>query len=118
MVRKHILTVLALVALVALAVTLSLGATQTITGVISDDMCAKAGVGNKHTMVPKGKSDADCVRECVKAGGKYVLFTPDKKVYALKGDMKQFDQYAAKNVTLTGDVAGNTMTVKSLAPAK
>ncbi len=118
MVRKHILKVSAVLALLALAATLSLGATQTITGVISDDMCAKAGVGNKHTMVPKGQSDADCVRECIKAHAKFVLFTPDKKVYVLKGDVKQFDQYAAKNVTVTGDVTGNTLTVKTLAPAR
>jgi hypothetical protein len=38
-------------------------------------------------------------------------------VYTLKGDTKQIDEYARQNVTVTGSVSGDTVTVKSIAPA-
>ena len=117
MIRKQMFRILALVALLALAATLLMGATQTFTGVVTDDMCAKSGGMNKHTMAP-GKPDADCVRGCVKAGAHFALYTPDKKVYVLKGDPKQFDALAAQKVTVTGDLTGNAIAVKSIAAAK
>jgi len=117
MVRKQMFRSLALVALLALAATFMMGATQTFTGVVTDDMCAKSGGLNKHTMAP-GKPDAVCVRECVKAGAKFALYTADKKVYILKGDLKQIDALAAQKVTVTGDLAGNAIAVKSIAAAK
>ncbi len=86
-------------------------APATYTGVLTDDMC---GVG-KH-MLP-GKSDADCVRECVKSGSKYALAV-GKKLYILSGDAKQFDPLAGKKVTVTGETKGNTLEVKSIAAAK
>ncbi len=86
-------------------------APQTYTGVVTDDMC---GTG-KH-MLP-GKSDADCVRECVKSGSKYALAV-GKKLYILSGDAKQFDTLAGKKVAVTGETKGNTIAVKSIAAAK
>ena len=85
-------------------------ATQTLTGVVTDDMC-----GKKH-MVP-GKSDAECLRMCIKSGSKYALQTGDK-LYTLSGDAKQLDGFAGKKVTISGDVSGKTVAVKSIAPAK
>ncbi len=86
-------------------------ATQTLTGVITDDMC-----GKKHTMTP-GKPDSECIRACVKAGSKYALLVGDK-VYTLKGDTKQLDQLAGKKVKVAGDVAGNAVAVKAIAETK
>ncbi len=91
--------------------TLASAATQTLTGVITDDMC-----GKKHTMMP-GKADSECIRACVKAGSKYALLVGDK-VYTLKGDAKQFDQLAGKKVKVSGDVTGTTVAVNSIAAAK
>jgi hypothetical protein len=48
---------------------------QTFTGTVSDVMC-----GAKHTMMP-GKPDAECTRECVKAGTDFALVVGGK-VYA------------------------------------
>ncbi len=60
---------------------------------------------------------AQCTRECVKQGSDYALVS-DGKVYTLKGDTKQIDKYAGQSVTVTGSVSGDTVTVKSIAPAK
>lgn len=117
MIRKQLFRIFALVALLALAATLMMGAAQTFTGVVTDDMCSKSGGMNKHTMAP-GKPDADCIRGCVKAGAKFALYTADKKVYVLTGDAKQIDAFAAQKVTVTGDLSGNTIAVKSIAAAK
>ncbi len=89
----------------------ALAATQTLTGIVSDDMCAK-----KHTMAA-GKPDSECVRECVKAGAHYALVVGDK-VYVLKGDATKIDPFAAKKVKVTGDVSGTSISVASIADAK
>lgn len=86
-------------------------APQTLTGVVTDDMCNK-----QHTMMP-GKPDSECVRACVKAGSQYALVVGEK-VFVLKGDAKQLDQLAGKKVKVSGDVSGTTLTVSSIAEAK
>jgi hypothetical protein len=83
---------------------------QTLTGTVSDSMC-----GAKHMMA--NLSAAQCTRECVKQGSDYALVV-NGKVYTLKGDAKQIDQYAGQNVTVTGSVSGDTVTVKSISAAK
>jgi hypothetical protein len=83
---------------------------QTLTGTVSDSMC-----GAKHMMA--NLSAAQCTRECVKQGSDYALVV-NGKVYTLKGDAKQIDQYAGQNVTVTGTVSGDTVTVKSISAAK
>jgi hypothetical protein len=90
-----------------LAVNLAMAATQTLTGVINDDMC-----GKKHTMMP-GKPDSECIRACVKAGSKYALQVGEK-VYTLTGDGRQFDRLAGKKVKVSGEVTGNTVAVKAI----
>jgi hypothetical protein len=84
--------------LLAFAASFASAATQSVTGVVTDDMC-----GRKHNMMP-GKPDSECIRACVKAGAKYALLAGDK-VYLLKGNAKQFDQFAGKKVKVTGDLS-------------
>ncbi len=107
-IRKFAFTLLLTVILIAGFAT---AATQTLTGVVTDDMC-----GKKHTMMP-GKPDSECVRACVKAGSKYALLVGDK-VYVLKGDAKQLDHFAGQKAKITGEVSGTTMNVSSIAAAK
>jgi len=57
------------ITIAAAALMLAAPAKQTFTGVITDDMCANAD----HKAMNMG-ADAKCVAECVKAGGKYVLY--------------------------------------------
>ncbi len=103
MLKKFVLPLLLLASTAAFAA-------QTLTGVVTDDMC-----GKKH-MVP-GKSDAECIRMCIKAGSKYALQAGDK-LYTLSGDEKQFEGFAGKKVTISGDINGKTLAVKSIAAAK
>lgn len=84
---------------------------QTFTGTVSDTMC-----GAKHTMMP-GTPDAECVRQCVKAGSDYALVVGDK-VYALKGNKAEFDKFAAQKVAVTGNLSGSTIQAASIVPAK
>jgi hypothetical protein len=73
--------------------------------------------GKKHMM--PGKTDADCVRECMKHKGNwsYALLVGDK-VYSLTGDNKQFDSLAGQQVKVTGDVTGNKIAVQTIAATK
>ena len=86
------------------------GAERTLTGVVTDAMC-----GRTHMM--KGKSDAECLRYCVKNGTKYALLA-GKTVYTLQGHEADLDRYAAQEVTVTGRVTGTTVAVSSVAPTK
>jgi hypothetical protein len=90
--------------------TVSFASTQALAGVISDDMCK-----SKHMM--PGHSDADCARACVKSGSKYVLMVGNK-MYVLKGDMKQIAQFAGERVSVSGDLANNAVSVRSITEAK
>ena len=110
-IRRFFLGIVVLALLAALMVNFAVAATQTLTGVVSDDMC-----GKKHTMLP-GKSDAECVRACVKAGAHYAVVVGDK-IYVLKGDAKQIDALAGKHARVTGEVNGRTITVASISAAK
>jgi hypothetical protein len=108
--RKFVLGFVLQATLAALAASLAFAAPQTLTGVVTDDMC-----GKKHTMMP-GKPDSECIRACVKAGSKYALLVGDK-TYALKGDTKQIDHLAGKKVKVTGDLNGTTITLASITEA-
>ena len=83
---------------------------QTITGTITDTMC-----GGKHMMT--NVNPAQCARECVKHGSDYGLLSGGR-VYTLKAPTKEIDKFAGQNVTVTGDVSGATIRVRSIIPAK
>jgi hypothetical protein len=69
---------------------------KTLNGKVSCSMCR-----GSHQMGKK--TDAECVRACVKHGAKYVLMSGDD-MYILPGDPSQFEYYADKSVTIRGDV--------------
>jgi hypothetical protein len=81
-------------------------APQKFTGVISDDMC------RQNHMMP-GHSEANCTRACVKAGVNYALVTEDR-VYVLKADPKQIEEFAGKKVSVTGYVRKASMSVQAI----
>ena len=107
---KQIMSTLLAAAL--LFATAALAAPKTLTGTLTDSMCAKAG---RHMM--PGQSDAECIRECIKAGAKWALVS-DGKVYLLQGDKAKFDALAGKRITLTGEVKGADIVVTQIAAAK
>jgi hypothetical protein len=84
-------------------------ASQTIDGIVSDSMC-----GKKHMM--PGKTDAQCVQECIKNGSSYALVVGDK-VYTLAGKPQTIAPLAGKRVHVEGIVKDNTITVTSISEA-
>ncbi len=105
---------IALAATAALFLPVALQAkTVNLTGAVSDSMC-----GAKHMM--QG-SAASCVHSCVKMGSAYALVV-GSKVYTLSGvskaDAKTLSDLAGKKATISGDLTGTTVTVKSVQAAK
>jgi hypothetical protein len=104
--KKTMLTLAIPVFAIITTTPISHAVTQTLAGIISDSMCMK-----KHMM--PGRSDADCIKECVKAGSSYVLVVGDKS-YVLKGKTAMVAQYAGKHVTVQGTIDQKTVTVESI----
>jgi hypothetical protein len=65
----------------------------------------------------KDKSPAECARMCVKQGMKYALVA-GTKVYTLERREAELDKLAGEKVTVRGEVAGETVAVESVVPAK
>lgn len=105
--KSKLFVILALVLTFALS---SFAAQTTVTGILTDDMCTK-----KHMM--PGKANADCVRDCIKHGAKYVVVS-EGKVIELAGNQNQLGAHAGKKVTLTGDLKGRSLNVASVQPAQ
>ena len=86
------------------------GKIQTLTGTVSDAMC-----GAKHQMPGK---PGDCARMCAQHGSKYTLVVGDK-VYTLetseKAALDKLNDLAGAKATVSGDVNGETIAVKSVA---
>lgn len=89
---------------------LSAQSSTTMSGFVSDAHCGAA-----HS---SPSADATkCIKKCMKGGSDAVLVS-DGKVYKLKGDETAVKGYAGKNVTVTGTVEGDTITVASVAAQK
>ncbi len=102
-----------LFAMLALALTLAITAFAsriTVTGVLTDDMCTR-----KHMM--PGKTNADCVHECINHGAEYVVAS-EGRVLRLSGNQELFSGLAGKKVKLLGSMKGRTLVVLSLEPAQ
>jgi hypothetical protein len=86
------------------------GKSQTLTGQVSDAMC-----GAKHEMPSKA---AECTRGCIKHGSSYALVVGDR-VYTLQTSdqaaLDKLNDLAGAKAKVTGEVDGDTMTVKSVA---
>ena len=81
--------------------------TQTFTGTISDDMCAKAD----HSQMQMGSNDAECTTACVSAhGAAYVLYD-DKNVYRLSSRQTP-EPFAGQRVKVTGALDAKTRTIR------
>jgi hypothetical protein len=104
-------TKLFIILTLVLVFALSMFASQTtVTGVLTDDMCTK-----KHMM--PGKANADCVRDCIKHGAKYVI-VGDGKVLELSGNQEQLGELAGRKVIITGEAKGKTFLVASIVAAQ
>ena len=104
--RKTQVLVLALVVVMIPAIQQIHAASKSIDGIISDAM-----YGKKHMM--PGKTDAECVQECVKTGSSYALMAGDK-VYTLVAKPEAIARFAGKHVHIEGKLKDTTITVDSI----
>jgi len=70
-------------------------------GHIIDEKCSK---------VASMKGDVDCANKCIKAGSPAVLLTDDGTIYKI-ADQAKVTPMAGKEVTVTGKLNGDTLTV-------
>jgi len=75
-----------------------------IKGFVEDTNCASQ---------PAMKADSECAKKCIKGGTPAVLVTPDGKVYKIANQDK-IVAHAGENVTVTGSVKDDTITVASV----
>lgn len=89
--------------------------TQTFTGVITDDVCAKEG----HRGMQMGPTDAECTRLCVMVHDASYVLADSKDVYALS-DQRTPYEFAGQKVKVVGtlDVKTNTIHVDSMTAAE
>ncbi|MEQ1573936.1 MAG: hypothetical protein ABL993_06785 [Vicinamibacterales bacterium] len=90
-------------------------ATQTFTGTISDNMCARGG----HAQMRMGPTDAECTRLCVMLHDAAFVLDDGRNVYTLS-DQKAPEPFAARKVRVVGtfDEKAGTIHVESIAAAE
>jgi hypothetical protein len=59
------------------------------------------------------KGDAECAQKCIKGGSPAVLVTPEGMIYKIANQDKIVAK-AGMNVTVTGNLKGDTITVASV----
>ena len=93
-------------------------APQTWMGKISDSKCGASHTAMEHSG-SKTMTDKECTAACIKGGAKYV-FVSDGKVYDISNQtMSALSKYAGDDVTLTGEMKGDSITVSKIeAPKK
>ncbi|HLH36516.1 MAG TPA: hypothetical protein VKX41_17725 [Alloacidobacterium sp.] len=105
------LNVLAVAGFLSLGVMgLSAQSTTTVNGFVSESHC-----GADHS---SPSADATkCIKKCLKGGSDPVLVS-NGKVYKIKGEESKVKGLAGQNVTVTGTVEGDTITVNSVSAQK
>jgi hypothetical protein len=108
------------VSLLLLGVIFAAQKESTFTGEISDRYCTKA---NSHEMMMKrhnSPTTKQCIPDCVKAGGAYVLVDAATKTMYELDDQKKPAPFAEQNVKITGtyDKTTNTIHVTNIQASK
>jgi hypothetical protein len=80
------------------------GMAADFSGFIEDTACSTK---------PGMKNDAECAQKCIKGGSPAVLVTPDGKIYKI-ADQDKIMAHAGHNVTITGDLKGDTISITSV----
>jgi hypothetical protein len=62
---------------------------------------------------PEMKGDAACAQKCIKGGSPAVLVTPEGKIYKVANQDKIVAS-AGQNVTVTGKLKGDTLTIDTV----
>ena len=112
--KRRLLVLLIVIGAGVLSVGTSSAADKiTLTGVVSDELCA-----SKHMM---NHGPADCTQQCVLRGADYVLVAKDK-VYTLKADnseaLEALEKYSGETVTISAEPDKDFIWVLSVMRAK
>ena len=94
----------------ALLVSVALSAapgTQTFTGTITDDVCARAD----HSRMRMGSNDAECAAACVDAHGAAWVLYDGKNAYRLSGS-QTVEKFAGQKVKVIGALDKKTQTIR------
>ena len=86
----------------------SLGMAADFSGFVEDTACSTK---------PAMKGNAECAQKCIKGGDKAVLVTPEGQVYQI-ADQDKVVAHAGHNVTITGDLKGDTISVEKVSMSK
>jgi hypothetical protein len=93
--------------LLAVALLAAAPGKQTFTGVITDDMCAKAD----HSQMRMGSTDAECAMACVDAHGAMYGLYDGKDFYTLS-DQRASGKFVGKKVRVIGTLDTKTKTIQ------
>jgi hypothetical protein len=86
---------------------------DTFKGRISDAMCGSKHADGEHGT--KKMTDRACVEACVKGGAAYAFAGDNNKVYKIANqDFAGLKTHAGHDVTVTGDVKGDTITITKI----
>jgi hypothetical protein len=80
---------------------------STLTGVITDSMCADGD----HSHMKMGPTDAECTKACVDIHGAMYVLYDGKQTYTLS-DQKTPEKFAGKKVTIVGTLNAKTKTIQ------
>jgi hypothetical protein len=96
----------------------SFAAAATMEGTISDSMCGASHAKMIEMHKDAKMTDRDCTLACLSHGAKYV-FVSEGKVYRITNqNLPALMKEAGEDVTLTGDVSGDTITVSHMSKAR
>jgi hypothetical protein len=81
--------------------------TQTFTGTITDEMCARGG----HAQMRMGPTDAECTTLCVSLHDARYVLASGNSVYILS-DQRTPEKFAGQKVAVIGVLDSKTSTIK------
>ena len=89
---------------------------QTISGEIMDDLCAKDKThdGMMDQMKSMGRDPAVCTKKCVELGAHYVLYDHQKDVVYKIDNPEKAEPFAGKQVRISGTVQKNKIKIDTI----
>jgi hypothetical protein len=93
-----------------------LAQTQTVSGEIMDDLCAKdkSHEGMMEQMKDMGRDPAVCTKKCIEMGAHYVLYDRQKDVVYKIDNQEKAEPFAGKVVRVSGTVQKNKLKIDTI----
>lgn len=100
----------------ALVAAVHVNAEETWKGTISDSSCAARHSADKHG--GSAQKHEACVKKCVDGGEQYVFLAGDKIYKIANQDFAELKVHAGREVNLTGELKGESITISKLETPK